>query len=94
MADNHISITIGTQRCAAKLRECVDYLERYRTMLADIKASMDQMTDGATFTTLEAQFGLSAGKGSIVYNLVTGSNAELAADTQFNQLLSWLAAIN
>jgi hypothetical protein len=95
MADNYIPITFSTatdQQLASLLRETVDQLQRWREALARIKADMDQMTDGATYTKIETVFGLPTGKGATTYNLVTGALAELNADTSLGQLVSWLAA--
>lgn len=93
MANNFIDVDLSTnERLAYKLREVIDGFEKNADLLASLKDAMEQMTDGVTFTTIETQFGLPTGKGSSVYNLVVGSVAELAADTNLTQLRSWLAA--
>lgn len=94
MANNTITIDLsGQKRLAYKLRELVDGLEKMDNLATDLKAAMEQMTDGVTFTTIEAEFGLPAGKGQSVYNLLVGSVAEMAADSNLTQLRSWLAAV-
>jgi hypothetical protein len=94
MANNYIEVDLSTnERLAYKLREAVDGMEKSINLLSDLKDSMEQMTDGVTFTTIETQFGLATGKGQSVYNLLTGTVGELAADTNLAQLRSWLAAV-
>lgn len=95
MAINNITIDLTTgKRLAFKLRETVDQLQKYEEMLAALKAAMDQMTDGVSYATIETEFALPTGKGVTVYNLVTGASAELAADSNLEQLKSWLSAVD
>jgi hypothetical protein len=52
------------------LRATIDQLDR-------IKAVMEHSTDGTTFTTLEAMFGLGAGKGQTVFDFINGTRGAL-----------------
>ena len=95
MADNTVVIDLTTgKRLAYKLREVVDQSQKYVEQGAALKAAMDQMIDGTDYSRIEAEFGLATGKGAIVYNLLSGSVAEWAADSNFVQLRAWLAGVD
>jgi hypothetical protein len=93
VANNYVLITTTGQRHAAALLALVNNLANQRDILAQVKADMDQMTDGVSYATIESAFGLPAGKGQTVYNLVAGALAEVNAATTFNNLLTYLGAI-
>jgi len=88
MADNFITIDT-TKRLASRLRACVDNTQNMLNLMADLKAIMDQQTDGVLYTTIEAQFGLPAGKGITTYNLLAGALAacNVSATQQFTDWL-------
>lgn len=93
MANNFINIDLtSNKRLAYKLRQAIDDFLKAESQLEALKSDMDQMINGTDYTTLEAEFALPAGKGDDVYNLVAGAVSELNADTNYQQLLSWLAA--
>lgn len=85
---NFIPINTG-QRLGAQLRSAVDQLNNATGQLARLKATMDTMTDGKDFATLESQVGLQSGDGEAVYNLVAGVVADLTGvKTSAPQLVS------
>jgi hypothetical protein len=61
-----------TSKFGPQLQQLVAGLFGARNLAAKLKEIMDQHTDGTTWTTLEAQFGLQAGTGQACYNLVAG----------------------
>ena len=77
------NITIDTtKRLGQDLRQLVTCVFAARDISRRLKETMDQHTDGTTWTTLEAQFGLQAGQGQNTYNLVaalTGVSGALEA---------------
>lgn len=83
MAD-YIDVSADTRHGAA-LRQAVNYQQESLERLASLKAVLDEMVDGADYTVVETQFGLSAGEGTLLYNLATGALAaiDVAAVTQF-----------
>lgn len=65
------SITTATQ--ARLLLDYKDSLRRAFELGLKCKAIMTHNNDGVVFTDIEALFGLPAGKGQTVFNLVNGS---------------------
>ena len=90
--DNYIPIST-TQRPAAFLKAALDRLRSAIYDLEVVKANMDQTTDALDWTTLESVYGLEAGDGQALYNLTAGAVAEVAADTNLQQLLTWTQAV-
>lgn len=74
MPTTFIPINIST-RLGADLRRAVDQLRDVRDRLERLKNVLDTQVDGANYTLVESQFGLQAGEGQLVYNLVTGAFA-------------------
>jgi hypothetical protein len=91
MANNYILINPTGLKHASSLLSVINELAAARDKLALLKADADQMTDGATFTTVETAFGLPAGKGQQVYNLMAGAVAEMG-QSNLTQLITWLGA--
>jgi hypothetical protein len=89
MPVNYITVDRSKQQGADLLR-VVETLRDNQARLAAIKDLMDNMTDGVTYTNIETQFGVMAGKGDELYNLVAGAVSELAADTNFGSLMDWI----
>jgi hypothetical protein len=87
MAIANISVSQGA-KFGPMLLSLVAGVFSTRDQARRIKEMMDQHTDGTTWTTLEAQFGLPAGTGQATYNLVAGLTGvtgalEASAVTQF-----------
>lgn len=76
-------------RMLATIESLRDYIDRLRQH----KEQLEQMTDGVTFGTIEAQCGLTTGDGETFYNLVIGANSEVAADVSLNQLIDWIGPL-
>ncbi len=74
MSDNFIHIDTA-KRLGSQLRNVVESTRGVLDALNKLKTIMDQQTDGATYTTIETEFGIPTGKGGTVYNLVAGSYA-------------------
>lgn len=86
MARNHIfidtSVTTATQAQTLKtfsqrLRETYELGLRIRDM-------MDHMNDGTNFTDIELRYGLAAGQGQTVYNMIKNMVDALEGDIQSN----------
>lgn len=88
MATTYISINVG-QRLGALDRNTIDQLRVVKESLAKLKAIMDTQVDVNDYSMVESQHGLQAGKGQTFYNLIAGSNTDLAASTSITQLLNW-----
>jgi hypothetical protein len=88
VATTFIPINTG-QRLGQQLRNAVDQLQAAKQFLAKLKAIMDTQVNGADYSMVEAQFGLQAGQGQTCYNLVAGSNTDLAASVNITELLAW-----
>src|SRR5262245_58562252 len=95
MAQNHIAINQAAGAFAADLAQALRQIVGAQERLTFLKAKMDQMIAGADYTMVESNFGLAAGKGQQVYNLVAGSLVAMNAgapanDANLQQLLSWV----
>lgn len=88
---NNIALSLGANPLSNNLQSTLNTLASQYYRLVKIKANMDNLTDGVSFTALESTYGIPTGKGQTVYNLVAGSVAELAADVNTMNLLSWIA---
>jgi len=88
MANNFITIDTTT-RLGSQLRSCIVSMDGTLDLMKRLKAIMDQQTDAIVWTTVEAQFGLPAGKGQTTYNLLASlvSAVDVSATDQF---LHWL----
>jgi hypothetical protein len=88
MANNFITID-ATTRLGSQLRSAVVSMQGTLDAMIRLKAIMDQQTDAVVWATIEAQFGLPAGKGQATYNLLTGALAacNVTATQQFTQWL-------
>jgi hypothetical protein len=92
MAINYITVDRSKQM-GADLLNIIETLRLYQDKLRQHKELMDNMTDGVTYTNIETQYGIATGKGDETYNLVAGTVAELAADTNFSQLIDWFVPV-
>jgi hypothetical protein len=85
MAVQYISIN-STKRLGSELRQAVNYGTAFDQQVAKLKELMETMIDGTDYSRLETEFGLAAGKGETVYNLVTGAATDVSG-TNITQLL-------
>lgn len=91
MPDNYIGVN-QQSRLGGTLQSSLNGLALHTGTLKQLKLDMDNMTDGVSFATVESSFGIPAGKGQTVYNLIAGAVSEINAATNLNNLLNWLAA--
>lgn len=63
----------ATQPHAGMLVSFVTVLRHALDQGTKLKSIMDHMTDGVSYAKIEELFGLQAGEGEVVYNLVAGS---------------------
>lgn len=89
MPVNYITVD-QSKRMGAELLAIVEQLRSSQDKLRQHKEMMDNMTDGITYANIETQYGIPTGKGDDLYNLVAGAVSELAADTNFTNLLDWV----
>lgn len=92
MAVNYITVDRSKQQ-GAQLLAVVEGFRRLQGEMSQIKDMMDNMTDGITYTNVELQFGIATSKGDEMYNLIAGAVSELAADTNFSQLVDWTVPV-
>jgi hypothetical protein len=85
MAVQYISID-STKRLGSELRQAVNYGTAFDQSLIKLKEIMETMIDGSDYSRLETEFGLAAGKGETVYNLVVGAATDVSG-TNITQLL-------
>lgn len=84
MAKDFIKID-RTIAAATQSGALADYVRAFRNTLeagARIKAVMEHNSSGSDFADVEALYGLAAGKGEAVYNLVAGSVGALNGTAQ------------
>lgn len=86
MPRNYISIDTGitTARRAQELKTFSQRLREAYELAVRISNVMDQMNDGTNFSDIEAHFGLPAGTGQTVYNMVRNTADSLEGDLQSN----------
>jgi hypothetical protein len=92
MAINYITVDRSKQM-GADFLNIIETLRLYSDKLRQHKELMDNMTDGVTYANIETQYGIATGKGDETYNLVAGAVSELAADTNFSQLVDWFVPV-
>lgn len=92
MAINYITID-RSKDMGSDLLNIIETLRLAQDRLRQHKELMDNMTDGVSYTAIETQYGITAGKGVSTYNLVSGSVSELAADVNFSQLVDWFVPV-
>jgi hypothetical protein len=66
---DNIVVNANSQQ-GPQLRALQSQIYAARNLAKQIKEQMDQQTDATDWTKIEAQFGLAAGNGTTVYNLV------------------------
>jgi hypothetical protein len=91
MANNYIAIN-QSSKLGAQLVNATSQVAYALDALRIMKKTMMNMTDAVDFTVLEAQFGLTAGKGTVLYALVFGAVDDMEA-SGFVQQLSWNLAV-
>lgn len=85
MAVQYISID-STKRLGSELRQAINYGTAFDQQVVKLKEVMETMIDGTDYTRLETEFGLAAGKGETVYNLIAGAVTDVSG-TNITQLL-------
>lgn len=74
--------TVSTARFASDLITLSRTLRETIDRLDFVKAVMDHTNDGSVFTQIETLFGLAAGQGQTVYDLINGTRMALAGTAQ------------
>ena len=81
MADNYISVD-QNRRLGIQLRRLVDLTREVLDLHEKIRSIMENQTDGASYATLEKEFGLPTGKGELTLAVIDKSGVR--------QLVEWL----
>lgn len=93
MATNHITVDRNSAQ-GNELLNIVEQIRLYQDKLRQHKEMMDAQVDtGPDYSAIETQYGLVTGKGVSVYNLVAGSSAELAADSNLVSLIDYVVPL-
>lgn len=90
MARDYIKI-IRTDSAATQASPMLEFLRNLRTTYEQgvkIKAIMDHLQDGTTWTDIETVFGLPAGTGHAVYDLVNGTVGAMNGTFQNNNAVT------
>jgi hypothetical protein len=84
MARDFIKVdrTIATATQAVLLLQYKDVLRNAYELGQRVRAIMTHNNDGSVFTDIEALFGLPAGKGQVVFDLVNGSVGSMEGSFQ------------
>ena len=88
MAINAIKIDMN-KNMGQQLMAIVGTIKQQQSRLHELKLNLDNMAAAPDFTLIEAQFGLVAGQGAILYNIIADTDAGLTADAAFNQFCTW-----
>jgi hypothetical protein len=81
-----------SKRHGLKLRRLVDLQREAMQLYDDLKGVAEAQTDALPtpdYALFEQQFGLPAGKGALVYNLLVGARAACRS-AAVSQMLDWL----
>ena len=81
-----IDQTVTTSTNAGDLVNMIKTLRKIIEQVEQVKGIMDHQTNGTVFTTLETMFGLPAGGGTIVYNLVVGCRAAVRSPSTLEMI--------
>lgn len=79
--------TTTTLRAGALLAALASQLRATRNLAAQVKGIMDHNVAASDYTALESLFGVTAGNGLTVYNLVAGALAAINASTDAMTLI-------
>ena len=78
MAVDRIRINeAGNSNMADRVNNAIDLIVRAKAELQQAKDVADQCVDGASYTDVEAQFGVPTNQGQTFYNLLAGAVADL-----------------
>ncbi len=89
MANNHVAVNTAVLR-GASLQSLVFQLQQARGNLGQVKMVMDQCIDGSDYSALETLYGLPAGTGQTVYNIVAGAKSVMESPGTLQQLIDYL----
>lgn len=89
MATTFIVINTG-QRLGSQLRNALDQFRQSKDLLIKLQAIMLTQIDVSDYAVLEQQFGLQAGQGPIVSQLVAGVISLLGSNEKVDSLLNQL----
>ena len=81
MAADFIPVNMNAAQ-ANMLKTYVNTLRTAYNYGAQVRAMMQHMNDGANFSQIETSFGLPAGTGQTVFDLVNGSTGAMVGDFQ------------
>jgi hypothetical protein len=79
-----IDTTISTAVEAGTLKSAIRQLETAKQALTSVLNKMGHNSDGTVFTSLETLYGLPAGKGQTVFDLVNGTIGAMNGTFQNN----------
>jgi hypothetical protein len=92
MANIFVKISTNT-RLGHELQRVADILATAESHLNQVRNVMDNMTDGATFTTIETEFGLPGGLGGPVYEQVVSGSDALSTSSPIQLIINALGGI-
>lgn len=87
MAVDFIPITLTAPQ-GSQLKTAILSLIQAQAQLNSVLGLMTHMEDGVTFTKLETQFGLPAGTGQTVFNLINGTVGVMNGTFQNNNAVT------
>lgn len=65
-----------------KIAELMQTLVQAKNQSANLKATLDAMAAGSTFSQIETEVGgMTPGTGEVLYNVLTGMNTKLSSNT-------------
>lgn len=71
---------------AISLKNAINLGLQFYAQMTAIRQQMTHMNDGTTFTAIETYFGLPAGDGQLIFNLVNGSVGVIEGTFQNNNI--------
>lgn len=87
MAIDFIKVNTSNASTATQAVKLVDYARQLRVAYdlgKRVLAVMQHANDGVDFTNIETLFGLEAGKGQVVFDLINGSIGSMEGNFQVN----------
>jgi len=80
-ANDVVLVTTSGKTLGLQVVSAANQLRSVKTSVNDLANIFAHLSDGVTFSTLEAQLGLSAGQGTVIYALVNTLQSQINGST-------------
>jgi len=92
MANIYVKVNTGL-RLGNELQKVGDMLCAAQSHIVQVKNTMDNMTNGVDFTTIETNFGIPTGQGQGAYNTIVSAVASMTGSAAIQTTINALGSI-